>query len=77
MYSEEHKEKLFSSTLNSGSGTPDKARRISLNEKPELNEEARSALAENLESTVYGVTGMRNYNEFSNYFKEKLLSRIS
>ena len=77
MCSEEHKEKFFTSTLNSGSGTPGKARRISLNEKPELNEEAKSALAEKWDSTVYGVTGMRNYNEFSNYFKEKLLSRIS
>ena len=47
MCSEEHKEKFFTSTLNSGSGTPGKTRRISLNEKPELNEEARSALAEN------------------------------
>ena len=46
MCSEEHKEKLFSSTLNSGSGTPGKARRISLSEKPELNEEAKSALAQ-------------------------------
>lgn len=60
MCSEEHKEKFFTSTLNPGSGTPGKARRISLNEIPELNEEARSALADKWESTVYGVTGMNS-----------------
>ena len=53
------------------------ARTVNLDKKPELTEEAKTALSKKWESEVFSTTGMRSYNDFSNHFKEKLLSRKS
>ena len=75
MGSKEHNGK-FNSVVKKENATK-VARKVNLDKKPELTEEAKTALAQKWEQEVFSITDKRSYIEFSEHFKQKLLNRAS
>lgn len=75
MGSGEHKKKFESHVLDTAGRTMLVGRKVNLDEKPELTKAAKSILAQLWEKEMLSTTAMRSYDEFSNRFRERLLSR--
>lgn len=75
MGSGEHKKKFESHVLDTAGRIMLVGRKVNLDEKPELTEAAKSVLAQLWEKEMLSTTAMHSYDEFSNRFRERLLSR--